>query len=168
MNGPRDGSSTRSRRSYALASSNSATAPSAWIHARAPMNSTRGSWTPSTKSRQCSYAVGCCSGVPLDRRRIRDVELAGHVLHHRPRHVQGVLGQEVAQIPHRRSRVIIRQELNGHSRTTYVPSPRAYRFSSTPKAGEVVPDPFEVLLVVAAAAGGVADQAGSQVAVNGD
>ena len=40
-------------------------------------------------------------GVALHARGVGDVELAGHVLHHRPRHIQRVL-QEPADIAHRR------------------------------------------------------------------
>jgi hypothetical protein len=110
-------------------------------------------------------------GVPLHHRRIRDLQLGGHVLQSRPRHIEGILGQEMPQEPHCsdlqpkaelvmisalvrdqiqrgaveqeeplqfrtaqltdeplvRGHLTIRQELNGHSATTYVDSIRCGR-----------------------------------------
>lgn len=39
--------------------------------------------------------------VPLHTRRVLNAQLPGQVLHHRPRHIQRVLAQEQAHVPHR-------------------------------------------------------------------
>jgi hypothetical protein len=102
------GNSTRSRRNHALACSNNATAPSTWIHARALMNSSSGSRTSGSAKSRYPYAAlisHACSYAVFDRsvyRLITDGSaMSSYVLHRRPGNLQRILGQEVAQVPHR-------------------------------------------------------------------
>lgn len=103
------GSSTRLRRSHPTAWLNSATGASAPVHDR-PCRNVRTSGPLRILERVVAVGVPDLPrvlvrrlrplGVPLHARRVLDPQLRGQVLDHRPRHVQRIVHQEPADIPH--------------------------------------------------------------------